>query len=183
MKEDQLLPYQKQQQKLSDAFIHPEDPAVGVVRDASEQMEVSDEETIHSGDESSSSEEQADLYNTGKTARKVSWGAPIRSESEGSEGGVLQFGRGAKKRTVNQAKKDKKEQKKKHMKEAKENSRVDVLENDDFGAQIIPGGSGTRGRGSARGASSGSRGRKRVATSSSRGSNKKNKKGGKNSKK
>ena len=50
MKEDQLLPYQKQQQKLSDAFIHPEDPAVGVVRDASEQMEVSDEETIHSGD-------------------------------------------------------------------------------------------------------------------------------------
>jgi hypothetical protein len=69
------------------------------------------------------------------------------------------------------------------MKEATENSRVDILQNDDFGAQIGPGGSGTRGRGSARGASSGSRGRKRVATSSSRGSNKKNKKGGKTSRK
>ena len=183
MKEDQLLPYQKQPQKLSDAFILPEDPVVEVGQDASKQIDVSDEDTIHSGDESSSSDDQVDLYNTGNTARKVSWGAPIRTESESSEGGVLQFGRGAKKKTVSQATKDKKEQKKKHMKEATENSRVDILQNDDFGAQIGPGGSGTRGRGSARGASSGSRGRKRVATSSSRGSNKKNKKGGKTSRK
>ena len=98
MKEDQLLPYQKQPQKLSDAFILPEDPVLVVAQDASEEMEVSDEDAIHSGDKSSSSDEQVDLYNTGNTARKVSWGAPIRTESESSEGGVLQFGRGAKKK-------------------------------------------------------------------------------------
>ena len=124
MKEDQLHPYQKQPQKLSDAFILPEDPVLVVAQDASEEMEVSDEDAIHSGDKSSSSDEQVDLYNTGNTARKVSWGAPIRTES--SEGGVLQFGRGAKKKTVSDATKDKKEQKKKHMKE------VDILQNDDL---------------------------------------------------
>ena len=72
MKEDQLLPYQKQPQQLSDAFILPEDPVVVVAQDASEEMEVSDEDTIHSGDESSSSDEQVDSYNTGTTARKFS---------------------------------------------------------------------------------------------------------------
>ena len=41
------------------------------------------------------------------------------------------------------------------MKEAAENSRVDIIQNDDIGAQIGQVGSGTRGRGSKRGACSG----------------------------
>ena len=70
------------------------------VSESSEESGSDDD--ISSNEESESEndvEEVVDVYNTGKTAKKVSWGAPSRAGSEQSHSsvGINVYGRGAEK--------------------------------------------------------------------------------------
>ena len=112
---------------------------------------------------SDTDEEDIDIYDMGRTAKKVSFGAPIPDESEDSfsSAGVVVYGRGAEK-TISQEKKEKKREKKKHMKDSSAKTRLDILENDGFmtmetglGRGRGRGKVGARGRGRGRGRSEG----------------------------
>ena len=96
--------------------------------DESIDTKISDEKS-----ESSGSEKELDIFNAGKNAQKVSWGAPERdSVTSDSSGGVRQYGRAAEK-TKDKRHAKKKEMKKKHLKAATETARDDILDNDGFG--------------------------------------------------
>ena len=131
----------------------------GADKDVSESSEESDsDDDISSNEESESEndvEEVVDVYNTGKTAKKISWGAPSRvgSEQSHSSAGVNVYGRGAEK-SMSKEKKKKKSVKKNHLKESSKKSKVDIIEKDAFSAAVnsTQGGSGQgRGRGKGRG--------------------------------
>ena len=123
------------------------------------QIPVIDEENVVVDDEcsdqlskSDSNESEPNVFNMGQSARKVSWGAPMRehSGSSSSSGGVNIFGRAAEKE-VSAEKKKKKADKKKRSKEASAKTTVDILDASLHRSGCL-GSSGTiRGRGSKRG--------------------------------
>ena len=101
----------------------------------------------------SDSEEEDDLFQIGRHAKKVSWGAPSISDSEDSfsSGGVHVYGRGAEK-VKSKERKEKESKKKKHFKQSSNKSQVDIIEKDGFivgaGAMFKP---AQKGRGTAQG--------------------------------
>ena len=111
------------------------------------EPDISDEESESESD-SNSDNDRFDIYHAGKNAKKVSFGAPVRNNSDDSfsSAGVVVYGRGANK-TTSKEKNDKKKEKKKQMKEAANRSKSDLLETDAF---ITPVTSRDRGRGRGR---------------------------------
>lgn len=111
------------------------------------EPDISDEESESESD-SNSDNDRFDIYHAGKNAKKVSFGAPVRNNSDDSfsSAGVVVYGRGANK-TTSKEKNDKKKKKKKQMKEAANRSKSDLLETDAF---ITPVTSRDRGRGRGR---------------------------------
>ena len=136
--EDKLLPLQKA--NISDQpCSKPEDivrskhvAETEVVKRKDDHENDTDIDTSRDS-KSDTAEEDIDIYNMGRTAKKVSFGAPIPDESEESfsSAGVVVYGRGAEK-TISQEKKEKKREKKKHMKDSSAKTRLDILENDGF---------------------------------------------------
>ena len=131
---------------------HPHQPA-----DVSETVDggKDDAEYESEGENSDSVEEEFDIFDAGKNARQVAFGAmnTHNSEDSFSSAGVVVYGRGAEK-TTSKEKKDKKSKRKKHLRESAEKTRRDILENDGF----IPMGTG---RGQERGRGRGVRGQGR----------------------
>ena len=104
---------------------------------------------------SDSVEDEFDIFDAGKNARQVAFGALNTNNSEDSfsSAGVVVYGRGAEK-TTSKEKKEKKSKRKKHVKESADKTRRDILEKDGF----IPMGTG---RGQERGRGRGVRGQGR----------------------
>ena len=94
--------------------------------DTSENSEEEEEDKENS---SSSYDTDCDIFNMRKVAKVVSWGAPDKesSESSGSSGGVIVYGRSAEK-SVDKRKKKKKADMKKRSKESNKKTSVDVLD-------------------------------------------------------
>ena len=182
LSEDKFLPLKKA--NLAGTSLAAVIQQLEGVQSESEE-EVSDGNSDDNSEEESDEEERSDsdaeedvgvdVYNTGKTAKKVSWGAPTRDDSEnsGSSAGVRVYGRGAEK-SISKEKKKKKADRKKHMKEASNKTRVDLLDNEEFNEaaqfskRVTVSSKGSRGarqtsKGASRGASQGSRGTNRGA--------------------
>ena len=68
--------------------------------------EENESQVIEGCTESESESENIDIYQVGKTAKKMRWGSPSRQSSESSEssGGVNVYGRGADKSTTRKKK-------------------------------------------------------------------------------
>lgn len=104
--------------------------------------------------EENSDDDAVNIFDMSAHAKRVSWGAPERENSESSQssGGVLVHGRGAEKE-VSKEKRIKKASNKKRAKESAAKTKNDIL--DDAGLNGDPGLSGqrgtTRGRGNGRG--------------------------------
>ena len=154
LKEDRNLPLEMARISVSRESDESDDSTEEDV-----QIPVIDEENVVVDDEcsdqlskSDSNESEPNVFNMGQSARKVSWGAPMRenSGSSSSSGGVNIFGRAAEKE-VSAEKKKKKADKKKRSKEASAKTTVDILD-DSLHRSGCWGSSGTsRGRGSKRG--------------------------------
>ena len=109
-----------------------------IIIQESEEDETTDDTSMQSEDEDNDKESSSssfdsdfndDPFNMKKVAKKVSWGAPDHdgSESPGSSGGVIVYGRGAEK-SVDKSKKKRKADIKKRSKESNKRTSTDVLE-------------------------------------------------------
>jgi hypothetical protein len=155
MKEDRLLPFKMsniphlvQQMEAGKKDMSGSDTEESSISGSSSSAEKSDSEESEV-DKSDSEESEVDIYNTSKTAKKVSWGAPARegSEESDSSGGVNVYGRGAGK-SKSAEKKKKKSEKRKHFKQSSKKSQVDILDKDGFNGadHAAQGGSGVQGQ-------------------------------------
>lgn len=133
MMEERNLPFQKSMQNSDDVPNNKKKKEIKEATVIDDEEESSESSISDEKSESSQIDEEFDLFNAAKTARKVSWGAPERdSVTSDSSGGARQYGRGAEKAKDKRHAK-KKEMKKKHLKAASEKGKDDILDRDGFG--------------------------------------------------